>query len=169
MSEVLVNPYYFAVAVPATWQEQDEGTLSTYIWSQKSGENWQYGVQNDTGDTQTLSTYSLNLKKVGNPDVILQAVIWESDKNTIKALSSNTITGSDLTTSFVMTDFTFASVEVETDEYFGFKATNTGTSIGSNYIAAERDDVTIPTQLYSDYATTTLAGNYYSLTWKAKG
>jgi len=165
----LIDSYQFVVAVPATWQEQDEGTLSTYIWTQTNNENWQYGVKNDTGDTQTLSTYSLNLKKVGNPDVILQAVIWESDKNTIKALSSNTITGSNLEEFFVMTDFTFASVEVETDEYFGFKATNTGTSIGSNYIAAERDNTPTSTQLYSDYATTTLAGNYYSLTWQAKG
>jgi len=48
----LVNPYRYAIS-ETTWQEQDEGTLSTYIWSQKSGENWQYGVQNDTGDTQT--------------------------------------------------------------------------------------------------------------------
>jgi len=155
-------------AVSATWQEQDEGTASTYIWSQKNGENWQYGVQNDTGSTQTLVTYSLNLKKVGAPDVILQGVIWQSNKSTVKALSTNTITGSDLTTSFAMTDFTFDSVEVESDEYFGFKANNEGTDIFNQYIAAERDASQIPTQLYNDWADTTLAGNYYSLTWQAK-
>ena len=155
-------------AVSATWQEQNEGTASTYIWSQKNGENWQYGVQNDTGSTQTLVTYSLNLKKVGAPDVILQAVVWESNKSTVKALSTNTITGSDLTTSFVMTDFTFDSVEVESDEYFGFRANNEGTDIFNQYIAAERDASQISTQLYNDWADTTLAGNYYSLTWQAK-
>ena len=155
-------------AVSATWQEQDEGTASTYIWSQKANENWQYGVQNDTGSTQTLVTYSLNLKKVGAPDVILQAVVWESNKSTVKALSTNTITGSDLTTSFVMTDFTFDSVEVESDEYFGFRANNEGTDIFNQYIAAERDASQISTQLYNDWADTTLAGNYYSLTWQAK-
>jgi len=96
-------------------------------------------------------------------------VIWLSNKNTIKALSSNTITGSDLTTSFVMTDFTFASVEVETDEYFGFKANNEGTDIFSQYIAGERSSGTDSSQYYNDYPTSTLLPNYYSLTWKAKG
>ena len=151
------------------WQSQDTTAsgLWSYIFTQTTGENWMYAVKNAQVEAKVLRTLEVYGKNVGSPDVTIQGLVFENNGSTIKATSSNTLSSSDFDTTGKYATFNFSDVTVNTDEYIGWRATNTGTDIESNYISFARSSTTLSTQEYADYPTTSLGPNFYQLTWKA--
>jgi len=172
LSEVLVNPYRYAVTTPVVWQSQDY--LATGLWTgkftQTATEDWMYAVKNDTGSTKSLATLQIYGKNVGTPDLLYQGIILENDEETVKATSTNNLGISDFSVGGKYATFNFTPTDVNTDEYIGFRAANAGTNFNTNYMAISRDTSPSSPNLYAVYPNTVLSGaSFYGLTWIASG
>jgi len=125
----------------AVWQSHDnDSTTATYIWTEQTGEDWRWSVDNGAG-TQTLTTFKVKLKNnSGTPTQVIQAHVWDNaSPSNIKFTSTNTVTGSDLTSSFTEFSFLFDSVTVGATDSIGFTA-NDALASASVSIRANRSE-----------------------------